>query len=552
MPKKPIEEIDHFRTYSKSRMEYQNLSTATRFFSYFVPNSITRAGRLRSSIGLLDNYLRVEGVEKKEKEDAFAKYVKDEEERRRIASRIPENKAYSDDMYDKIHRFTESSNFDYQTAQNRYDTVKECYDEIPWTQKLYSRLLPDSWTHAGRIRKSLNMSRRMLDRQINGDALFKPVPGQNLSKNETIMHNYLETYKGYAKEYSKLSGFQKFLGRVLPSSWTDYGKLKIDMEINDMMLLRETNIFSADDLQEIRDTEYDKVVNPDKYKTTKEAEDKDKQFVQNEIDQHKQLYDNTNDLEAKSKDLQKEADAMKKENINENEKVDDKENSKEKDPNEKSNLDLNEIKKDSDNKELNNDNLINNGEIKENQELNKSQNDLNNNEILEDDKKDPIKKDENNKSDFDLNKDNEGLQKNEPGVIKNIKNEDESIHYNDNVNILFQKDDLDPNDENFREKLDKKIDEENKKFGELGGNNNKQNSKVVDINHVEDYQIDNFNKQYKSGVNNELTQSLQQKLGHDTGADQLNSSRENFENSANEMGLYNNNTHENESFNLNN
>lgn len=529
--KKPIEEIDHFKTYSKTRYEYQNLSRATRFFSYFAPNSETRAGRLRSSMAVLDNYLRVEGVEKEEKEDAFKKYVKQEEERRVKDRKFEFEKTMSDDIYDKVHAFTESSDFRYQEAQDRYDTIKECYDEIPWTQKLYSRLLPDSWTHCGRIRKSLNMSKRMLDRQLNGDALFKPVPGKNLSKNETLMYNYIEKYKSYAKEYSKLSGFQKFIGRILPSSMTDYGKLKTDMEVNDMMLLRETNLLTSDDLEQIRDKEYDKIVNPDKYKTTPEEEEKEKQYIQDELNKDKH-YKETHELNGEKKDKEKDNEKEnleKKDDLKVNEENKNKENekdkinenqvvgNKEKDNLEKSNVDLKEIKKDPNNKEVtnNNNNLLNQEQLKENKDLDKSQNELNNNEILKDDKKDPIEKDDINKSNLDLNKENKGPQ------IKNIKNEDESLNYG-KLDIDLSDNHLDPLD----------LDEMNGKFYEHDKQINNDDKKPEEIG-------ENNNEQQKNGVNIEKTLDLQNMLGRDTGANIPNSSNENYQKNLEEMNLNN-------------
>mgnify|MGYP003310283169 CR=1 FL=1 len=361
-----IQDTNQFKAYTKAKFEYENASGAGRFFSHLTTDGSTRLGRLRAAMVELEKQLSVLGYSESDISQGYDEYKKDEQEKRQKKEKEEADKKAEkrkqtedkvglsedlpDDTYNKINDFMGDSNFNHNEALDRYNTVNEVYHEIPWTSRLVSHLLPNSWTHAGRIRNSLEMSKEMLDRQISGDSLLENVEGQNLSKNETIMHNYVKNYKQYANEYNQLSGFQKFCGSIFPSSWTKAGKLKIDMAINDMLMLRESNgRLNQKDLNVIRNNEYQKIKNPKINEIDEKTLNQQKQYIDNEVGKHNKI---------KKEEIKNSANELNTEN--KEEKVN-------------SNLEFSqsEFKTDGNEKQINNNEFVTSGEKENNNQIEK-------------------------------------------------------------------------------------------------------------------------------------------------------------------------------------
>lgn len=181
-----------------------------------------------------------EREEQEQRERENAERYQREQDQRDLEQEQREQEERSKDDQQKESQKEENAKqgpaFDEQKAISRQKELNNLYREVPLTQRFLSHFVPDSWTHAGRMRKAVQMGQRMMDRGINGNDLGARNNDPKLSTREKVIADYKENHAKYAKEYSELNGAQKFFGRILPRDWTKAGKLRTDMEMNDKFL----------------------------------------------------------------------------------------------------------------------------------------------------------------------------------------------------------------------------------------------------------------------------------------------------------------------------
>lgn len=220
-----------------------------RIMSALLPNSFTEYGKLRSRADTLNKMQYFAGQKGPQQAGGDGKQMQD---------------PYG---YMKMSAF------------NRYMQLSEEYHSIGLISRLISRLLPDSWTHAGRCRKYMGMCNRLM----KGDSGLNPyskeeyggdknADGTEKTAGEKAIDGYKNRYNSLTNEYNNLSRFQKFMSHVLPNAWTKGGQIRDKIEENDEAM--KDLGFNKDDLKNIKEIENEKTENKLIEEPTKEETDK--------------------------------------------------------------------------------------------------------------------------------------------------------------------------------------------------------------------------------------------------------------------------------------
>ena len=244
-----------------------------------------------------------EETRRREAEERQREEQRNQEEREE-KEKAEEDKKYEDSKEGTLEQMNENNgnNFNSQHAVERYKTVKGLYEEIPITQRLFSRLLPNRWTHAGRMRDATNIAERMMEREVNGNDLgnSKDPEFKGMTQKQKLLAEYKQNYSNIRKEYNKLSGWQKFIGAVLPANWTKAGKLNTDVKMNDMFFRQKQQDYSRLQMNFIKKMEADKLDHPETANKPTEAERKvENQKINNLVEAK-----NLNDLNVKEQSLE--------------------------------------------------------------------------------------------------------------------------------------------------------------------------------------------------------------------------------------------------------
>lgn len=194
-----------------------------------------------------------------------------EEEQRQQEQKAKEGEAKENESHGR--------EFDSAAAAQKYHQVKALYEEIPLAQRFFSRLLPNSWTHAGRMRQNTNMAQRMYERGIAGNDLGSRISDPNMSQKDRIMADYKQRYAESRKEWNKLNIFQKGLGYILPNNWTKAGKIRTDINMNDRFLTEKATGYGARKRQGIKNEVRDIVDNEKEDKIPSKSPTKEEEKV---------------------------------------------------------------------------------------------------------------------------------------------------------------------------------------------------------------------------------------------------------------------------------